>query len=171
MIADLENRIQTLSDIMHQTLLSLRMSEFFIIKLRKNTFNANNNSGLHWITTILLEKVVMNLHKMFDKNGKCSFGGIINIAKNNKVKVDYDYLEKMVLEISDEYKKNDFKTLRDKFIAHSDIDIKEYCLNLVSLFEFTRKVENTFRKYFKAITGKRSRILRAEMNSLEKVFQ
>lgn len=85
--------------------------QYMSFNLHQETFNLINNTGLFWIWTQILGIQIINLYKVMMKEEKFSFPKIVNVAKENKVEVNYAFLENETGKVIEIFNKTDIECI------------------------------------------------------------
>ncbi|QRM89756.1 hypothetical protein FG167_11135 [Lacinutrix sp. WUR7] len=139
-------RIDGINGILQTININTSLLNFLSFQVDRQNISVINNSGLHWISGLLLGNNILEFHKIFDKNEKHTFKRLINIAKNSKIQFDYKTLEKEIDALQIEYDKSNLKTIRDKYIAHQDLTEDEVKSDFITSFKFTQSSTKLFKK-------------------------
>lgn len=167
---EIKNRFEGLESIIHGLHHNNGLMQFMSFGLHKEPFNLQSNLGLYWIWGNIMGIQILDFYKTIGKHEKFSFVKLINVAKENKIKVDYELIEKMTNQLIVSYEETEFETVRSKYLAHQDLKVPEIKTNLLSIDKFTKEIDNLFSTYSKEFKYDRNEISKNVVESFGEIF-
>lgn len=141
---EIEDRLDNIEQIIHNLYNKNDLLHFFTYFGWKEFPQYQNNLALEFIKHNLIESLIIDFSKLLNKNEAFSFAKLINISLELKLKIDYSIINCRIEEIIKEYKSKEFAIIRDKHIAHLDLNapkiqakhsaISNLCHLIVDLF-------------------------------------
>ena len=138
--------------------------------LHQEPFNLLNNLGLYWIWGQILGYQIVDIYKVMMKDEKFSFQKILNVAKENNVEVNYKLLESQTRKFIEEYDKTDIERIRDKYIAHQDIQVPRIEIDLHTICDISQKITALFHLFASEFLFKYSTPSSTIVHSFKEIF-
>jgi len=167
---EFRSRLNGLESIIHSLHHNNGLLKFMSFNLHKEPFNLFNNHGLYWIWVNIMGTQLLDFYKTIGKNEKYSFVKLTNVAREKKIKVDYESLESMTNHLIDSYEKTDFETVRSKYLAHQDVNVPEIKTDLISLDKFTQILDGCFTIFSKEFGIERAIVSNDIVDSFSLIF-
>jgi len=167
---EMKLRIKGLEIIVQELHHNNNLMQFMSFNLHKKPFNLFNNFGLYWIWSNIMGIQIINFYKTIGKHEKFSFIKLINVAKENKVIVNYDLIARKTNQLVDNYEKTNFETVRSKYLAHQDLNIPEIKTDILTIDKFTQEVDSLFSLFCIEFNFKRNGISRDVIESFNEIF-
>ncbi|WP_298248347.1 hypothetical protein [uncultured Christiangramia sp.] len=141
---DFKERLEGLENIIHGVYHNVEILIFMAFGLHRSTHSLHSNKSLIWIWSNTMAIQIIDFYKLINAREKFSFIKIINIAKNLKIKADYDKLEKGIDEITKIYTDQNYEAVRSKYLAHQDLNVPEIRTDLKGINQFSKKAIEIF---------------------------
>jgi hypothetical protein len=170
MVKEIKYRLFGLESIIHRLHHNLGLMKYTSYALHKEPFNLFNNLGLYWIWGLTIGDQIIDFYKVIAKDEKFSFAKIINISRDLKCGINYELVEKKIKGLKDEYDKDDFETVRSKYLAHQDLRVPEIKTDLLTISSLTENIIKLFNTFSKEFKGKRSNFSNDVVNSFKEIF-
>jgi hypothetical protein len=114
---------------------------------------------------------ILDLYKVIGKNEKFSFIKIINLARNKKVEVDFDELEKRTDKLIKNYNKTNLESVRSKYLAHQDLNKPNLRANLRIISSLTQEVKGLCSYFCKEFDCGQPEYSNVLLDSFKEIFK
>lgn len=137
---DVKKRLSGLENIFQNVHENMEVLEFLIVNLFPEKFNAQNNKFLMWLWRTTTSQQIIAFYHIMHKEQKHSFQKILNLLIQQKIKINYNELNRMLNELNEEYSLSQFETVRSKYLAHKDINVEQIKTEMQSVRKFTESL-------------------------------
>lgn len=148
---NLHERLEVLESMTWEIRTCQDMNEYLSYGLHDTPYQANGNEGLYFIFRSLMALQILILSKFLKADGAFSFQKIINIAGATVKEFNIKPFQNELNSIIGDYKKNNLDTVRDKFIAHLDLNADETKTDIHSLNSITNQVVDLYSEISKSL--------------------
>ncbi|MDP8241557.1 MAG: hypothetical protein RAP70_05870 [Candidatus Celaenobacter antarcticus] len=176
MVQDIEKRIKGINHIMMSVYYNNEVMEYLALKLRNESINLKNNLFLSWINKKLIENQIINFYKLFKKPKKgrifekFSFHEFLRIIKYRNYEINYNLLDHKVNVLYEEYESSQYQTIREKYIAHLDLNVPIIRLHIIFFIAFSKNILKLFDEICKEFNIKPDYISENIKDSLNQIF-
>jgi hypothetical protein len=168
---ELSERIKGLESIIQCLHINNKFINYITFDTYNQPFNLSSNNGLYWIWINIMGIQMLDFYKVLRKQEKFSFYKLINLAKEYKVEMNYDELEKRTSSLIEKYNKTNFESIRSKYLAHQDLDKPNLRANLRTVGKMTHEVKTLYSFFCKEFEYNQTEYSNVQLDSFKEIFE
>ena len=142
----IKKRIEGIQNIIVTINHNTHLLGYIYFALQDETINIKNNKSLFWIVNKLIESNVINFSKLIFKEEKHSFSKFLNVCRENNFQMDVKEIEIKIEEFVDLYNDFNVETIRNKYVAHLDLNKKGITIDYSNMERLANNSINIFNK-------------------------
>lgn len=142
----IKKRIEGIQNIIVTINHNTHLLGYIYFALQDETINIKNNKSLFWIVNKLIESNVINFSKLIFKEEKHSFSKFLNVCRENNFQMDVKEIEIKIEEFVDLYNDFNVETIRNKYVAHLDLNKKGITIDYSNMERLANNYINIFNK-------------------------